>query len=137
VNLRSFAKILSQVILICILVTGVALANTDCLLVCCGHCECQGLPFGSTHPEHDMHGCCSSGSKTSQCHLTLDFPPPVEEFDSSTNIEEENSTAISFAASTTGGRLSNQLNQYFTPPTKFQIRAPDAPLFLRNLSFLF
>jgi hypothetical protein len=136
-NQRFLFKTLFQVIVICILVYGVALANTDCLIVCCGHCESQDLPFGSAHPEHDMQNDCSSGSKTPQCHLTLDFAPAVEEFDSSTNIEEEHYTAINFATFATGDLLSNQLNQYSTLPIKLQIRAPDVPLFIRSLSLLF
>lgn len=136
-NQRFLFKTLFQVIVICILVTGVALANTDCQLVCCGHCESQGLPFGSAHPEHDMHGDCSSGPVASPCHLKLKFVPVAVEFDSFGDSQEENPTEINFATAGTGIFLLVHSNQYFAYLVKLQTKAASVPLYFRNSSLLF
>ncbi len=84
-----------------------------------------------------MQGDCSSGSKTSPCHLKLKFVAVTEEFDSSGDLEEENLTEINFATAGTTVFLLGHSNQYFASLVKIQTKVPEVPLYFRNSSLLF
>lgn len=137
-NRRALIKRLFLATLIYILGAGIVLANSCCLLGCYGHRKSsQSSHHGSAPRGHDTPLDCSSDLKVSPCHHISNFNLAIHNVDRSTQFVEKNLTSNNFATVVAGGFSASCSNQYFADPVKLQTKAPDVPLFLRNLSLLF
>lgn len=136
-NRRGLKKGLFLATIIYMLSAGIALANSGCLLNCCGHCKGQSSHHGSTPSGHDPPHDCGLDSKSSRCQHLLNFNVAVQHVELSTEPLEKSLNSFNFAIATAGTFALTCSNHYFSYLKKLHIKIPSVQLYLSNLSLLF
>ena len=136
-NRRALKKRIFLTTIIYILSSGIVLANSGCLLACCGHCKGQSSHHGFTPSEHDPPYDCSPGSKSSPCHRLLNFNVAVKNVDLFAEPPEESLASFNLAFAAAGAFSLTCSIHHFAYLKKLQIKIPSVPLYLSNLSLLF
>ncbi len=135
-NRRAFKKRLFLTTIIYILSAGIVLANSGCLLDCCGHFKGQSLHHGSTPSGQDPPHDCSDGSNISPCHPLVNFVATIRNVDLSAETLKESLASFNSAITAAGVFSLTCSDHYFSCLKKLQVKIPSVPLYLSNLSLL-
>ena len=133
---RTFAKILTVVITICLLGVGIAPASPSCNAECCAKPQSRGLHNKAHMPAADLLSDCCSGLETAPCPHMLESSPELKEYAILVPAAEINPARVNLAASVNSAFFSSQPYFHLAYSMSPNIRGPSVPLYLQTLSLL-
>ena len=133
---RTFAKILTLVITICLLGGGIAPANPSCNAECCVKPKSNGLHSKAHIPAADLLPDCCSGLETASCPHMLESSSEVKEYAIIAPAAKVNPARVNLAASANSALFSSQLHFHLAYSLSPNIRGPSAPLYLQTRTLL-
>ena len=133
---RTFTKILTLVITICLLGGGIAPANPSCNAECCVKPKSNGLHSKVNIPAADLLSDCCSGLETAPCPHMLESSPKSTEYAIAAPAAEVNPARVNLAASVNSVLFSPQPHFHLAYSMSSNIRGPSVPLYLRTLTLL-
>ena len=133
---RTFAKILTLVITICLLGGGIAPANPSCNAECCAKPESNGINSKGHAPAADLLPDCCSGLETAPCPHMLESSPESGEYAIVAPAAEVNPARVHLAASVNSALFSSQPHFHLAYSRSPNIRGPSVPLYLQTQTFL-
>ena len=133
---RTFVKIVTLVITICLLGGGIAPANPSCNAECCVKPKSSGLHSKSHTPAADLLSDCCSGLETAPCPHMLESSPELKEYAILVPAAKVNPARLNLAASVNSALFSSQPYSHLTYSLSPNIRGPSVPLYLQTRTLL-
>lgn len=133
---RTFAKILTLVLTICLLGGGIAPANPSCNAECCVKPKSNGLHSKAHAPAADLLPDCCSGLETAPCPHMLESSSEVKEYAIAAPAVEVNPARVNLAASVNSTLFSSQPHFNLAYSLSPNIRGPSVPLYLQTRTLL-
>ncbi len=133
---KTFAKILTVVIAICLLSVGIAPANPSCTADCCVQPKSDGLDSKVNIPAADLLSNCCSGLETAPCPHMLESSTESKEYAIAAPAAEVNPARVQIAVSVNSALFVSQPHHYLATLIGPLIRSPSVPLYLQTLSLL-
>lgn len=133
---RTFAKILTLVLTICLLGGGIAPANPSCNAECCVKPKSNGLHSKAHALAADLLPDCCSGLETAPCPHMLESSSEVKEYAIAAPAVEVNPARVNLAASVNSTLFSSQPHFNLAYSLSPNIRGPSVPLYLQTRTLL-
>lgn len=133
---RTFTKILTVAIAICLLSVGIAPANPSCKAVCCAQPKSAGLDSKVNIPVADLLSDCCSGLETAPCPHMLESSTEIKEYAIAAPAAEVNPARVQIAVSVNSALFVSQPHSHLATSMSPLIRVPSVPLYLQTLSLL-
>ncbi len=133
---KTFAKILTVVIAICLLSVGIAPANPSCTADCCVQPKSDGLDSKVNIPAADLLSNCCSGLETAPCPHMLESSTESKEYAIAAPAAEVNPARVQIAVSVNSALFVSQPHSHLATSMSPLIRGPSVPLYLQTLSLL-
>ena len=133
---RTFTKILTLVITICLLGGGIAPANPSCNAECCVKPKSNGLHSKAHTPAADLLSDCCSGLETAPCPHMLESSTKSKEYPIAAPASELNPARVNFDSSVNSVLFSPQPHFHLAYSMSSNIRGPSVPLYLQTRTLL-
>lgn len=133
---RTFAKILTLVITICLLGGGIAPANPSCNSECCAQPQGETSHSKAHMPAADLLSDCCSGLEAAPCPHMLESSTEIKEYAIAAAAAEVNPATAKIAASVNEVLCSSQPHYHLGASISPNIRGPSVPIYLQKQSFL-
>ena len=133
---RSFAKILTLVIAICMLSGGIAPANPSCNSECCAQPQGYTSHGKASIPAADLLSDCCSGLETAPCPHMLESSTGIKDYAIAAPTAEVNPATAKIAASVNEVLFLFQPHYHRGLSVSPDIRGPSVPIYLQKQTFL-